>query len=298
MGVADETARGAGARSRQPGGLGSVCGVMMMSTAAGRSRWFHRPPDQRIRGEVAPPPPPPTTGVPWPLSHNMHGNYNTMRSVVAPQTARPARCTGRGCPRPARALLDAGGPGSNGAGRSHHTQQQQQQQPSIQHPLFPEAEREAAEGQWRVPTQRGLPLFKTTIPDRPCPVCGGTGKTTCGDCRWAAQRGGVRQGRRQAWPACMCAAGSRGTDAGGLGKRSSCTAPSLQGQGQAQLPGCVHAAAGRVAPVVSSTVQCPGDSQEKAPSAGLQGCTWQLVQHAATQGMECLHSSCTHPGHL
>lgn len=110
-----------------------------------------------------------------------------MASVLAPRPALPAaHATVRRPPRPARALLEPGGQGSSGAGPGHH---EQQQQPSIQHPLFPEAERQAALGRWRVQTQRGLPLFQPIIPDRPCPACGGAGKSTCGDCRWAGAGG-------------------------------------------------------------------------------------------------------------
>ena len=90
--------------------------------------------------------------------------------------------------RPVRALLEPGGHAGNGAGPAHRDQQQQ---PSIQHPLFPDAERQAALGQWRVQTQRGLPLFQPIIPSRPCPACGGTGKLTCGDCRWGRAGAGT-----------------------------------------------------------------------------------------------------------
>lgn len=77
------------------------------------------------------------------------------------------------------AVLDSGGSngsGSNGAGQHH----------SIQHPLFPDVQ-QAAVGPLPVRTQRGLPLFSPMIGNPPCPSCAGTGKTTCGDCRQAAE---------------------------------------------------------------------------------------------------------------
>lgn len=74
--------------------------------------------------------------------------------------------------RPA-ALLDGGSGGDGNGARQQH---------SIQHPLFPDAQ-QAAAGALPVQTQRGLPLFEPMIGSPPCPACGGTGKTTCGDCR-------------------------------------------------------------------------------------------------------------------
>lgn len=190
--------------------------------------------------------------------------FVTMQAVVAPLAPRPAPLrAARVPPRPTRALFEPGGQGGNAAGPAHQEQQQhQQQQPSIQHPLFPEAEaeRRAALGQWRVQTQRGLPLFKTAIPNRPCPVCGGTGKSTCGDCRWALERfQGCCSGPLGRAAPCTCAFACQGLKAS---RQTQVRGPHcrlrldllLQRQGATQLPRGGHAAAGRVAAVVSSNM--------------------------------------------
>ena len=75
---------------------------------------------------------------------------------------------GGGGTDPAEAEAEAGPGRSNSGG--------------ILHPLFPEA-RMRFVGTMLVQTQRGLPTFRTRLPDSPCTHCGGTGRCTCGNCR-------------------------------------------------------------------------------------------------------------------